>query len=197
MFTGIIAAVGRIEEATPLAGDVRFVIDAGTLGLSDVAIGDSIAVNGCCLTAIDIAGERFTVDVSQETLRCTTGLAVNADVNLEKALRLADRLGGNLVTGHVDGVGEVRRFEVVGESWLLRVCAPDDIAKYIARKGSITINGVSLTVNAVEGREFEVNLIPHTLEVTTLKHLKAGGKINLEVDLIARYVERMMLSVTT
>lgn len=197
MFTGIIAAVGCIEQATPLTGDVRFVIDAGTLGLSDVAIGDSIAVNGCCLTAIDIAGERFTVDVSQETLRCTTGLAVNADVNLEKALRLADRLGGNLVTGHVDGVGEVRRFEVVGESWLLRVCAPDDIAKYIARKGSITINGVSLTVNAVEGREFEVNLIPHTLEVTTLKHLKAGGKINLEVDLIARYVERMMLSVTT
>ena len=192
MFTGIIAAVGCIEQATPLTGDVRFVIDAGTLGLSDVAIGDSIAVNGCCLTAIDIAGERFTVDVSQETLRCTTGLAVNADVNLEKALRLADRLGGNLVTGHVDGVGEVRRFEVVGESWLLRVCAPDDIAKYIARKGSITINGVSLTVNAVEGREFEVNLIPHTLEVTTLKHLKAGGKINLEVDLIARYVERMM-----
>ena len=197
MFTGIIAAVGCIEQATPLTGDVRFVIDAGTLGLSDVAIGDSIAVNGCCLTTIDIAGERFTVDVSQETLRCTTGLAVNADVNLEKALRLADRLGGNLVTGHVDGVGEVRRFEVVGESWLLRVCAPDDIAKYIARKGSITINGVSLTVNAVEGREFEVNLIPHTLEVTTLKHLKAGGKINLEVDLIARYVERMMLSVTT
>ena len=197
MFTGIIAAVGCIEQATPLTGDVRFVIDAGTLGLSDVAIGDSIAVNGCCLTAIDIAGERFTVDVSQETLRCTTGLAVNADVNLEKALRLADRLGGNLVTGHVDGVGEVRRFEVVGESWLLRVCAPDDIAKYIARKGSITINGVSLTVNAVEGREFEVNLIPHTLEVTTLKHLKAGGKINLEVDLIARYVERMMLSVAT
>ena len=197
MFTGIIAAVGCIEQATPLTGDVRFVIDAGTLGLSDVAIGDSIAVNGCCLTAIDIAGERFTVDVSQETLRCTTGLAVNADVNLEKALRLADRLGGHLVTGHVDGVGEVVRFAQVGESWLLRVRAPDDIAKYIARKGSITINGVSLTVNAVEGREFEVNLIPHTLEVTTLKHLKAGGKINLEVDLIARYVERMMLSVTT
>ena len=197
MFTGIIAAVGCIEQATPLTGDVRFVIDAGTLGLSDVAIGDSIAVNGCCLTAIDIAGERFTVDVSQETLRCTTGLAVNADVNLEKALRLADRLGGHLVTGHVDGVGEVVRFARVGESWLLRVRAPDDIAKYIARKGSITINGVSLTVNAVEGREFEVNLIPHTLEVTTLKHLKAGGKINLEVDLIARYVERMMLSVTT
>ena len=193
MFTGIVAAVGCIEQATPLAGDVRFVIDAGTLGLSDVAIGDSVAVNGCCLTVIDIAGERFTVDVSQETLRCSTGLAVNAEVNLEKALCLADRLGGHLVTGHVDGVGEVRRFEAVGESWLLRVSAPGELEKYIAHKGSITINGVSLTVNAVEGREFEVNLIPHTLEVTTLKHLKAGGKINLEVDLIARYVERMMV----
>ena len=192
MFTGIVAALGHIVEAEPLAGDVRFVIDAGTLGLDDVAIGDSIAVNGCCLTAIDIAGNRFTVDVSGETLRCTTGFDAGADVNLEKALRLTDRLGGHLVTGHVDGVGEVARFEQVGESWWLRVQAPADIAKYIARKGSITINGVSLTVNDVASQEFEVNLISHTQEVTTLKHLRAGSRVNLEVDLIARYVERMM-----
>jgi riboflavin synthase len=192
MFTGIVATVGRVLSVTPLEGDVRFAIDAGMLALDDVAIGDSIAVNGCCLTVISVEGNHFLVDVSAETLRCTTGLAPGAEVNLEKALRLADRLGGHLVTGHIDGVGEVIRFEQIGESWLLQVRAPTEIAKYIARKGSITINGVSLTVNQISGDEFEVNLIPHTLEITTLKHIKVGGLLNLEVDLIARYVERIL-----
>ncbi|MES2354526.1 MAG: riboflavin synthase [Pseudomonadota bacterium] len=197
MFTGIIAAVGRIISTAPLQGDVRFKIDAGTLGLSDVANGDSIAVNGCCLTVVATEDNVFSVDVSEETLRCTSPLALNGEVNLEKALRLADRLGGHLVSGHVDGVGEVVRFEQVGESWLLRVRVPDTLSKYIAKKGSVTINGVSLTVNQVFGSELEVNLIPHTLEVTTLKHIKAGEIVNIEVDLIARYVERMMATSDT
>ena len=192
MFTGIVTAVGNIVSAKPLVGDVRFTIDAGTLGLGDVAIGDSIAVSGCCLTVISIENNAFNVDVSEETLRCTTGLAVGAPVNLEKALRLADRLGGHLVTGHVDGVGEVIHFDSIGESWLLQIRAPDELAKYIARKGSITVNGVSLTVNQVIGREFDLNLIPHTLQVTTLQYLKVGVKVNLEVDLISRYCERLM-----
>jgi riboflavin synthase len=192
MFTGIVAAVGKIQDAQPLAGDIRLTIEAGTLALDDLAIGDSIAVSGACLTVIAIEGNRFLIDVSQETLRCTAGLEVGADVNLEKSLRLVDRLGGHLVSGHVDGVGEVLAFERVGESWLLRVRVPDDLAKYVARKGSITINGVSLTVNKVGQAMFEVNLIPHTLEVTTLKHLKVGQRVNLEVDMIARYVERIL-----
>ena len=192
MFTGIVNAVGRIVKSEPLRGDVRFIIDAGQLDLNDVAIGDSIAANGCCLTAIDIAGNCFTVEVSRETLACTTGLEQDAEVNLEKALRMVDRIGGHMVTGHVDCVAEVVRFAEAGESWVLRVRVPNEIARYIARKGSVTLNGVSLTVNAVEGCEFEVNLIPHTLQVTTLKHLRTGSPLNLEVDLIARYVERIM-----
>ena len=192
MFTGIVSAVGRIVKSEPLRGDVRFIIDAGQLDLNDVAIGDSIAANGCCLTAIDIAGNCFTVEVSRETLACTTGLEQDAEVNLEKALRMVDRIGGHMVTGHVDCVAEVVRFAEAGESWVLRVRVPNEIARYIARKGSVTLNGVSLTVNAVEGCEFEVNLIPHTLQVTTLKHLRTGSPLNLEVDLIARYVERIM-----
>ncbi len=192
MFTGIVAAIGRIEGVEPRAGGLRLTIDAGALDLSDVAIGDSIAVNGCCLTAVGLAGRRFEADVSQETIACTAGLGVPGEVNLEKSLRLADRLDGHLVSGHVDGVGEVVAFEPVGESRRLVVRAPAELAKYIARKGSIAVQGVSLTVNRVDGREFEINLIPHTLEVTTLKSLAPGARVNLEVDLIARYVERML-----
>jgi riboflavin synthase len=161
--------------------------------MDDVQLGDSIAVNGVCLTVVKIDGSDFTVDVSRETLSCTTGLELlGGHVNLEKALRLSDRLGGHLVSGHVDGVGQVIAFNDIGESWRLVVRAPQQLAKYIAVKGSITINGVSLTVNQVSGAEFEVNLIPHTLDVTMLNELKVGTKVNLEIDLIARYVERML-----
>jgi riboflavin synthase len=192
MFTGIVAAVGRIERVQPRERGLRLVIDAGALDLGDVAVGDSIAVNGCCLTVVARTGTRFEADVSQETIDCTVGLAAPGEVNLEKSLRLADRLGGHLLTGHVDGVGEVIAFEPVGESHRLVVRAPAALARYIARKGSIAVQGVSLTVNRVDGAEFEVNLIPHTLSVTTLGALKPGARANLEVDLIARYVERML-----
>jgi riboflavin synthase len=192
MFTGIVAAVGRIQRVEPRPGGLRLAIDAGALDLADVAIGDSVAVNGCCLTVIRLAAPRFEVDVSQETIDCTAGLGTPGEVNLEKSLRLADRLDGHLVSGHVDGVGEVVAFEAAGESRRLVVRGPAELAKYIARKGSIALQGVSLTVNRVEGREFEVNLIPHTLAVTTLKALVPGAKVNLEVDLLARYVERML-----
>jgi len=192
MFSGIVADVGLIKSAQDREGGLRLTVATHALGVGDVQLGDSIAVNGVCLTVVKLAGNDFTVDVSRETLNCTTGLdRQGARVNLEKALRLSDRLGGHLVSGHVDGVGEVVAFNDIGESWRLRVRAPHQLAKYIAVKGSITINGVSLTVNQVAGDEFEVNLIPHTLEVTTLKELKAGAKVNLEIDLIARYVERM------
>jgi riboflavin synthase len=194
MFTGIVAAIGRIERVEPRDRGLRLAIDAGGLDLADVALGDSIAVNGVCLTAVAIRGRVFEADVSQETIDCTVGLGGPGEVNLEKALRLADRLGGHLVSGHVDGVGEVVRFEPFGESWRLAIRAPAELAKYVARKGSVCVQGVSLTVNRVEGREFEINLIPHTLERTTLKHLAAGAKVNLEVDLIARYAERLMAS---
>jgi riboflavin synthase len=192
MFTGIVAAVGRIQRVEPREQGVRLAIEAGSLDMSDVAVGDSIAVNGCCLTVVARSGSRFEVDVSQETLDCTVGLAAPGEVNLEKSLRLADRLGGHLLTGHVDGVGEVIAFEPLGESRRLAMRAPAELARYIARKGSIAVQGVSLTVNRVDGAEFEVNLIPHTLAVTTLKALKPGARANLEVDLIARYVERML-----
>ena len=192
MFSGIVAATGRIARIEKREDGVRLRIDAGALPLGDVEIGDSIAVNGVCLTVIAKSTAGFDVDVSGETLRCTVGLEAPGEVNLEKSLRLADRLGGHLVSGHVDGVGEVVAFEPVGESTRLAVRAPAELAKYIARKGSITVQGVSLTVNAVNGAEFEINLIPHTLEVTTLAQLKRGSRVNLEVDLIARYVERML-----
>lgn len=193
MFSGIIADVGIIKRAEDREGGLRLSVASEVLGMEDVQIGDSIAVNGVCLTVIELEGHTFTVDVSRATLDCTVGLEhQGGHVNLEKALRLSDRLGGHLVTGHVDGVGEVAAFNDIGESWRLVVRAPHMLAKYIAVKGSITINGVSLTVNHVAGNEFEVNLIPHTLEVTTLNELKAGAKVNLEIDLIARYVERMM-----
>ena len=202
MFSGIIADIGSIKQASDRDGGLRLVIATRALDLSDVQIGDSIAVNGVCLTVIEHTADTFTVEVSRETLNCTAGLdAQGAPVNLEKALCLADRLGGHLVSGHVDGVGEVSEFTDLGESWRLAVRAPQALAKYIAIKGSITINGVSLTINQVSGAEellarhpdeFSVNLIPHTLVMTNLKNLRAGSRVNLEVDLIARYVERMM-----
>jgi len=193
MFSGIVADAGMIKKVQDRGGGLRLTIATELLGMDDVKLGDSIAVNGVCLTVVQIDGNDFTVDVSRETLNCTTGLEEQGrHVNLEKALRLSDRIGGHLVSGHVDGVGEVVAFNDIGESWRLVVKAPAALAKYIAVKGSITINGVSLTVNHVADDEFEVNLIPHTLEVTTLNELEKGARVNLEVDLIARYVERML-----
>lgn len=202
MFTGIVAAVGRIDSVTPLGDQntdnagVRLQIDAGGLDLSDVQIGDSIAIQGACMTVVALQPGRFDVEVSRESLDKTTGLAQPGRVNLEKALRLADRLGGHLVSGHVDGLGEVTHFAPVGESHELRIRAPRELARYLAYKGSVVVNGVSLTVNRVadqaDGCEFSINLIPHTIEVTTLQELRPGAKVNLEIDLIARYVERML-----
>lgn len=195
MFSGIIAAIGHITELTPRndgTPTVRLTVDAGRLDLDDVALGDSMACNGVCLTVVERNEQRFFVDVSPETLSCTIGLDSPGPVNLEKALRLADRLGGHLVSGHVDGVGEVLRFDPVGDNRLLEIRAPDALSKYIARKGSITVNGVSLTTNVVSGTRFTINLIPHTLEATTLGSLQTGSRVNLEIDLIARYVERML-----
>tara|TARA_R110001599_G_scaffold64023_3_gene178835 strand:- start:454300 stop:454920 length:621 start_codon:yes stop_codon:yes gene_type:complete len=199
MFTGIVAAVGKITAISSLgdaAAGNRLTVEAGGLPLADVALGDSITLNGACMTVVAKTDKQFEVDVSRESLNCTAGLDALGEVNLEKAVTLAERLGGHLVSGHVDGLGEVSKFQPVGESWLLAVKAPKDLAKYIAVKGSIVINGVSLTVNNVQDHadacEFSVNLIPHTVQVTTLKHLKVGSKVNLEIDLIARYVERML-----
>jgi riboflavin synthase len=192
MFSGIVAATGRISHILAAEKGLRLTIEAGSLGLDDVALGDSIAVNGVCLTVISREANQFAVDVSRETLDCTVGLEAPGEVNLEKALRLSDRLGGHLVSGHVDGVGEVVKFAPVGESYELVIRAPQSLAKYIARKGSVTVDGVSLTVNRVDGAEFSINLIPHTLSVTTLRRLAPGSRVNLEVDLVARYVERML-----
>lgn len=204
MFTGIVAAVGNITSVAPLAGGldagVRLAIDAGPLPLADVALGDSIAINGACMTVVDKTASTFTVDVSRESLNKTVGLDAPGEVNLEKALTLAERLGGHLVSGHVDGLGTVHSFEPVGESRELIIDAPHELGKFLAYKGSVVVNGVSLTVNRVEDLDggagkvcrFSINLIPHTIDVTTLKHLRAGSKVNLEIDLIARYVERML-----
>jgi riboflavin synthase len=196
MFSGIIQAVGTIEKVEPLEKGVRLTIGSGSLGLAKAKIGDSIAVNGACMTATSIDGDRFTVDVSRESLDVTAGLGAPGPVNLEKAMALGDSIDGHLVTGHVDGTGEVVALERLGESWRLAVRAPKDLGRYIAKKGSVTVNGVSLTVNTVEdgpaGTTFEVNLIPHTLEVTTLSRLSAGAKVNLEIDLLARYVQRLL-----
>ena len=200
MFTGIVAAVGRIvaSEAVVAAesAGVRLRIEAGSLGLEDVALGDSIAIQGACMTVVALSGNEFSVDVSRESLNRCAGLDRLGEVNLEKAMRLSDRIGGHLVSGHVDGMGVVRRFEAVGESWLLVILADRQLARFFAYKGSATVNGVSLTVNQVndlpDGCEFSINLIPHTVSVTTLKHLKVGDRVNLEIDLIARYVERML-----
>jgi riboflavin synthase len=192
MFSGIIAAVGTIDRIEQARGGLRLSIDAGKLGLRDVAVGDSITVNGACLTVVKRGKRSFSVDVSSETLRVTAGLDREGEVNLEKALRLSDRLDGHLVLGHVDGVGKVTRVERLGANRRLSVRAPGALARYIARKGSIAVDGVSLTVNAVRGAEFEVNLIPHTLAVTTLGDLREGERVNLEVDPLARYAERLL-----
>ncbi|MGE5128436.1 MAG: riboflavin synthase [Sphingomonadaceae bacterium] len=194
MFTGIVQAVGTIEAVAPLEGGVRVTVAADGLALSDVTLGDSVCVQGACLTVVAIAGIRLSFDVSRETLACTVGLDRPGNVNLEKSLALGDKLGGHLVTGHVDGIGEVLALEPAGESMLLRLRAPRELARYVARKGSICVDGVSLTVNRVEGDAFEINLIPHTLEATTLSRLERGARVNLEIDLIARYVERMLSS---
>ena len=195
MFTGIVQTVGRIAHTTPQGDGLRIAVDTGIRRTGEVAVGDSVAVNGCCLTVVAIEGATLAFDVSAETLRCTAGLDRPGDVNLELALRLADRLGGHLMTGHVDGVGTVHAFAPVaddpGGSWRLDIGAPPELARFIAPKGSIAVQGVSLTVNAVAGARFSVNLIPHTLAVTTLKSLSPGARVNLEIDLVARYVARL------
>jgi riboflavin synthase len=218
MFTGIVAAVGQITQASAHGDGLRLTISAEKLDLSDVILGDSIAIQGACMTVVELDQERksFKIDISAESLQKTIGLGSNAPVNLEKALRLSDRLGGHLVSGHVDGIGHVSTFEVVtgdnknnkdadnNASWHLAIDTPEFLAKYLAYKGSIVVNGTSLTVNRVEDlvinqnkmARVHINLIPHTLENTTLKFLKAGDGVNLEVDLIARYVERMLSSTT-
>lgn len=202
MFTGIITGVGRIAAIDDLGASARhgkrLTIEAPAGYLDDVAPGDSIALNGACMTvtALDPGARRFTIDISAESLDKTAGLDRAGEVNLEKALRPQDRLGGHLVSGHVDGVGRVLRMEPVGESWELRILAPPALARFLACKGSITVNGASLTVNSIadtaEGTELSINLIPHTVRNTALHALRAGSRVNLEIDLIARYVERML-----
>ena len=202
MFTGIITAIGRISAIQDLGAGVqygkRLTIVASPEYLADVGLGDSIAINGACMTVttFDVARGEFTIDVSAESLDKTTGLTQSGAVNLEKALRANDRLGGHIVSGHVDGVGQVSHFEQLGESWELRIQAPVELAKYLAYKGSITVNGVSLTVNRVSdnaaGCDISINLIPHTVQNTALHTLHAGAQVNLEIDTVARYCERML-----
>jgi riboflavin synthase len=195
MFTGIVQAVGRIERAVPQGDGLRLSVAAGSLDASDIAVGDSVAVNGCCLTVVERNGGLLVFDVSAETLRCTAGLDRPGDVNLEKSLRLADRLGGHLMLGHVDGTGVVAEMAAVagdaGGSSRLAIDTPAELARFVAPKGSIAVNGVSLTVNSVAGARFAVNLIPHTLTVTSLRDLVPGARVNLEVDMVARYVARL------
>jgi riboflavin synthase len=192
MFSGIVSTVGRVAEGRAQGDGLRLRIDASGLGMEDVAIGDSIAVQGVCLTVVARDSKGFEADVSRATLSVTHGLEPGREVNLEKSLRMGDRIDGHLVAGHVDAVGKVIEVEDAGGSARVTFEAPRDLARYIARKGSIAVDGVSLTVNAVDGARFEVNLIPHTREVTTLKHLSPGWRVNLEVDLFARYAERLL-----
>jgi riboflavin synthase len=201
MFTGIVSAVGRIVEVQPYhegqrEAGVRVKVQVQNFLRETTRLGDSIAIQGACMTVVEMAADSFTVDVSRESLDCTVGLATLGEVNLEHALRMGDSLDGHLVSGHVDGVGAVTSFSPVGESWDLRIDVPQELSRYLAYKGSITVNGVSLTVNDVRdhdrGCEIRINLIPHTVQVTTLKHLAAGTQVNLEIDMIARYVERMV-----
>ena len=191
MFTGIIQSIGKIDSVQAIGSDLRLRIACANLSLQDVKSGDSIAVNGACLTATTVSEQHFEALVSQASLAVTVGLNQPQAVNLEKALRLSDRLGGHLVSGHVDGVGSVLNFEQLGECWKLDIRAPHALSKYIAPKGSIAVNGVSLTINSIEQDVFSMNLIPHTLENTTLQFLAVGSPVNLEVDQIARYVDRM------
>lgn len=199
MFTGIVQAVGRIRGVSPKGGDAELTIDAGTLGLDGVSVGDSISVNGCCLTATSIQGSGFTADVSRETLSVTTlgELREGAHVNLEKALRAGQPLGGHYVTGHVDGIAAVVAMEDDGRSHRVTFEVPLELARYIARKGSVAIDGVSLTVNEVDGVRFGVNLIPHTLTATTFGALRVEMRVNVEVDIVARYLERLLVQTTT
>ena len=200
MFTGIITAVGKIKSATPLGDGLQLEIEVPANYLDDVALGDSIAIQGACMTATKIEGNTFSLDISRESLNKTVGLDTVGPVNLEKAMRLNDRLGGHLVSGHVDGMGKVAHFAAVAQdaygSWLLRIEAPHELAAFLAYKGSIVVNGVSLTVNKTEDLAnacvVDINIIPHTLQNTTLGNLKQGDAVNLEVDLIARYVARML-----
>jgi riboflavin synthase len=194
MFSGIIAAVGEIRHVSESGTGLRISIHPGTLDLSDVQSGDSVAVNGVCLTAVALAPNVITMDVSRETLSCATGFAEGDAVNLEKALKLGDRLSGHFVFGHVDDVGEVTGCESDGECRVVSVEAPQALTKYLAQKGSIAVNGVSLTINEVAGSTFRFNLIPHTLASTNLKLLRSGSKVNLEADMLARYVERLLLA---
>ncbi|MBT3673332.1 MAG: riboflavin synthase [Porticoccaceae bacterium] len=195
MFTGIITAVGGVTNLEPRGGDVRLTINTGDLSLGDVGLGDSIACSGACLTAVELTGEGFIADVSVETLSLTTigGWGVGTRVNLEKAMLASDRFGGHIVSGHVDGLGEVTAFYEDARSWRLRILAPRELAKYIAQKGSITVDGTSLTVNNVEGAEFELNIIPQTLIHTVIGQYDVGTQVNLEIDLVARYLERLLL----
>src|SRR3954447_3360095 len=192
MFAGIVTAVGRIVSSKPRGDGVRLLIDAPGFGVDDIRIGDSIALQGICHTVVEKKGEQLPFETSRTTLDVTTGLEAGRDVNLEKSLRLGDRIDGHMVSGHVDGVGHVIAMDELGGSARLVVQAPAALARYIARKGSIAVDGVSLTVNQVEGERFEVNLIPHTRAVTTLGKLHPRSHVNLEVDMIARYVERML-----
>ncbi len=192
MFTGIVTGLGHIIETLPLQAGKRLVVDCDAWDIADVGLGDSIMHNGCCLTVVAIEGNTLSYDVSAHTLELTAGLNQKGAVNLEKSLRLADRLGGHLVTGHIDCVGRVTQWRSIAESWFLEVDVPAAQARYIARKGSVCVNGVSLTVNAVEGTKFQCNIIPHTFENTTFKTMRQGDGVNIEVDLMARYAERML-----
>jgi len=194
MFTGIILAVGKVVALQPQGGDFRLKIETGKLAIEDAALGDSIAVNGVCLTAVELGANYFCADVSNETISRTSlkTAKTGAAVNLELALTPSTRMGGHIVSGHVDGLGEVVSIRQDGRSYRHQFKAPDNIAKYIAEKGSICINGVSLTVNEIDGAKFSVNIVPHTLKETTLGELVSGSKVNLEVDLLARYMERLM-----